>query len=66
MSERIRISAKAAKAMMDQGEASFLDVIDSHSYDDFDSQIEGAIRIKPEKIGDQYQRLPKEKTVVAY
>jgi rhodanese-related sulfurtransferase len=66
MAAPIRISVDEARDMMEEGEVTFLDVIDSHSYDNFDHQIEGAVRIKPEKIGDQFQQLPKEQTILAY
>ncbi len=64
--EPIRISVDEANEMIERDEATALDVIDSHSYDDFDLQIKGAVRIAPKKLADQFKKLPKDRTVLAY
>lgn len=64
--EAIRISAKEAHEMVIEEGATPVDVIDSPSYDDYDYQVEGAVRIAPEDIGDDYQRIPKDHAAVAY
>ena len=43
-----------------------LDVIDTDSYNQFSYQIEGAVRIKPENIRDEFTRLAKDRPVLAY
>jgi rhodanese-related sulfurtransferase len=64
--KRIRVSVQETKKLVDEGEATILDVIDTHSYDQHSYQIENAVRIKPEDIEDDFTRLPKDKAVYAY
>lgn len=66
MAERVRVSVEEAKEKMEEQDITFLDVIDTPSYDDYDLKIKGAIRIKPENIADQYKQLSKDKAVYAY
>ncbi len=66
MPEPIRVSTERAKELSEHQEVTFLDVIDTPSYDEFDVQIEGAVRIKPEKIGEQYEQLSKDRTILTY
>ncbi|HEY5572219.1 MAG TPA: rhodanese-like domain-containing protein [Anaerolineales bacterium] len=64
--EPIRISVADAKKRYDEGNVSILDVIDTDSYNQFSYQIEGAVRIKPENIRDEFTRLAKDRPVLAY
>lgn len=61
----IRISVGEAKEKLDAG-ATPLDVIDSPSYDDFDLQIEGAVRLAPENVGEDFDKLPQDRSVLTY
>lgn len=49
----------------DEG-ATPLDVVDTHLYNKTEDQIEGAIRIDPEKLREDYTKLPEDKPVLAY
>lgn len=62
----IRISPEEAKQRMEKGEITVLDVVDSHAYDDVPVELPGAVRIPPEKVPDEFERLPKSRTVFAY
>ena len=64
--EPIRISVADAKKRYDEGNVAMLDVIDTDSYNQFSYQIEGAVRIKPEDIRDEFAHLPKDRAVLAY
>lgn len=64
--EPVRISLEEAKKRFDRGDVTILDVVDTPNYDEFDYQIKGAVRIRPEDIADQYERLPTDKAVLAY
>lgn len=64
--EPIRISSEEAHQMVIEEGATPVDVIDSPSYDDYDYQVEGAVRIAPEDIGDEYQRIPMDHAAIAY
>lgn len=66
MPGRIRKTPEEIYEMAQQEDITFLDVIDEHSYADFDQQIAGAIRIKPSQVGDQFTKLPPEKKVAIY
>jgi rhodanese-related sulfurtransferase len=63
---RIRVSVQETKKRVDEGDVTILDVIDTHSYDQYSYQIENAVRINPEDIEDDFTRLPKDKAVYAY
>lgn len=64
--EALRISPAEAHRMFVEDSATPVDVIDSPSYDDFDYQVEGAVRIAPEDLGDEYQQIPKDHAALAY
>lgn len=64
--DRIRVSVEEAKQRYDQGEATILDVVDSHSYAEISYQVKDAVRIDPENISDDFTRLPKDRAVFAY
>ncbi|MFL7871619.1 MAG: rhodanese-like domain-containing protein [Anaerolineales bacterium] len=63
---RVRIALEEAKQLYDRGDVTILDVVDSESYTELSYKIEGAVRIKPENIKDQYTQLPKDQRVLAY
>lgn len=63
---RIRVSVDDAKAHHDEHGATFLDVVDTVAYDRVDEQIEGAVRIAPEKVQDEFEKLPEERAVFTY
>ena len=62
----VRIALDKAKEMYDEEDVTVLDVIDSETFDKLDYKIEGAERIKPEDIADEYQQLPEDQPVLAY
>jgi rhodanese-related sulfurtransferase len=62
----IRISVEEAKGRYDENEATILDVVDPGAYEQLSHQIKGAIRIDPRKISEEYEKLPKDRTVLAY
>jgi len=64
--EPIRVSPQEAKEIYDEEDVTVLDVIDTVSYDHFSYQIEGAVRINPEDIVDEYGKLPEDRTVLTY
>lgn len=64
--EPIRVPVDKAKEMVDGGGAVILDVVDTPAYPQVPNQVEGAIRIEPEKIPEEYDRLDKDETVLAY
>lgn len=64
--EPLRLSVQEAKAKSEREEVTFLDLTDRHTYKELDRQIEGAVRISPEKLADQVGRLPKDQAVLAY
>ena len=64
--EPIRISVEAAKEHYDKGIVTILDVIDTDAYNQFSYQIKGAVRINPEDIPDEFTRLPRDRSVLAY
>ena len=64
--EPIRITLEDAKERYDKGSVTVLDVIDTPAYNQFSYQIQGAVRISPENIPDEFIRLPKDRAVLAY
>jgi rhodanese-related sulfurtransferase len=64
--EPIRIALDKAKKLYDQGDVTVLDVVDSETFEKLDSKIEGAERIKPEDIKEEYTQLPEDQHVLAY
>lgn len=62
----IRISPEEAKRRMEKGEVTVLDVVDTHVYDEVPVELPGAVRIAPENVPDDFERLPKSRTVLAY
>jgi rhodanese-related sulfurtransferase len=62
----IRVPVDEAKEHHDQHGAIFLDVVDTGAYEQLDYQIGGAVRIAPEKIGEQFEQMPEDKAVFAY
>ena len=64
--EAIRISTAEARERYDQGDVTVLDVVDSHVYDNYPYQVQGALRIKPEDIPDEFSRLPEDLSVLTY
>jgi rhodanese-related sulfurtransferase len=61
-----RIELAEAKAMVDAGEAVILDVVASPVWPTMSRIIQGSIRIPPEEIKDRFDRLPSDKTIIAY
>lgn len=66
MAEGVRISLEDARRVWEEEEATILDVVDSHSYEETPDQIEGAVRIAPEDFKARFKELPEEKPVLAY
>lgn len=64
--EPIRVSLEEAKEAYDEGDVTILDVVDTGTYEELSYKIEGAVRIAPEDIGEEYDSLPKDKAVYAY
>lgn len=62
----IRVSVDEAHEHDNEHGATFLDVVDTVVYDQVDDQIEGAVRIAPEKVQDEFEQLPEDKAVFAY
>jgi rhodanese-related sulfurtransferase len=65
-SEPIRIHVQEAKERYEAGDLTTLDVVDPGTFEQVPYKIEGAVRIDPRAIDEQYERLPKEKTVLSY
>jgi rhodanese-related sulfurtransferase len=55
-----------AKAMADAGEAVILDVVASHVWPSMTRTIQGSVRIPPDKIGERFDELPRDKAIIAY
>jgi rhodanese-related sulfurtransferase len=64
--EPVRISVDEAKNRANQDEITILDVVDPGAYEKIDYQIEGAVRIDPREIKEEYERLPGEDNILAY
>ncbi len=64
--EPIRIGVEEAKELLDDGDAFVLDVVDTGVYDRVPERIEGAVRIDPTEVPDEYERLPDAGTVLTY
>ena len=64
--EPIRVSLEEAKEAYDEGDVTILDAVDTGTYEELSYKIEGAVRIAPEDIGEEYDSLPKDKAVYAY
>ena len=64
--EPIRVSLEEAKEAYDEGDVTVLDAVDTGTYEELSYKIEGAVRIAPEDIGEEYDSLPKDKAVYAY
>lgn len=64
--EPIRVSLEEAKEAYDDGDITVLDAVDTGTYEELSYKIEGAVRIAPEDIGEEYDSLPKDKAVYAY
>jgi rhodanese-related sulfurtransferase len=62
----LRITPEEAKAMVEGGQALFLDVVASSVYPLMHMAIAGAIRIAPEELADRVGELPKSTTIVTY
>lgn len=62
----VRVSVDEASKLVAAGDATVLDVVDTHVYDKVPDQIEGAVRIDPAAVPDEFERLPRERTVLAY
>lgn len=66
MAERVRISLEEGRRIREEEDATMLDVVDSHSYEETPDQVEGAVRIAPEELKERFEELPQGKPVVAY
>jgi rhodanese-related sulfurtransferase len=62
----LRITPEKAKAMVENGQALFLDVVSSSVYPLMHMAIAGAIRIAPEELADRVGELPKSTTIITY
>jgi rhodanese-related sulfurtransferase len=65
-SSDLRITPEKAKAMVESGQALFLDVISSSVYPLMHLAIAGAIRIAPEELADRVDELPRSTTIITY
>ena len=64
--EPIRVSLEEAKEAYDRGGVTILDAVDTGTYEELSYKIEGAVRIAPEDIREEYESLPRDKAVYAY
>jgi rhodanese-related sulfurtransferase len=62
----LRITPEKAKAMVESGQALFLDVVSSSVYPLMHMAIAGAIRMAPEELADRLEELPKSTTIITY
>ena len=62
----LRKSVEEAKSLSEEKPSTFLDVVDPGAFEDLDIKIEGAVRIDPREFKEEYQRLPKGHTILAY
>jgi len=62
----VRIALEKAKELYDEEDVTVLDVVDSGTFKKLDYKIEGAERINPEDIADEYEQLPEDQHVLAY
>jgi hypothetical protein len=62
----VRIALDKAKELYDEENVTVLDVVDSGTFKKLDYKIEGADRINPEDMADEYTQLPEEQPVLAY
>lgn len=62
----LRITPEKAKAMVESGQALFLDVVASSVYPLMHLAIAGAIRIPPEELADRVDELPRTTTIITY
>jgi len=62
----VRIALDKAKKLYDQEDITVIDVVDTDTFEKLDYKIEGAERINPEDIEDEYQKLPEDQPVLAY
>ena len=64
--EPLRISVEEAKTRADKERVVFLDVVDPGAYKKIGYQIEGAVRIDPREIKDEFDRLPIADEILTY
>lgn len=62
----LRISVDEANQRAAENEVAFLDVLDEGSYEEYAYKIEGAVRISPKDIKDEYDVLSKENEILTY
>lgn len=62
----IRISVDEAKELYDEEAVSILDVVDPGTYEELSYRVQDAVRIDPRQIDEEFDRLPKARTVLAY
>ena len=62
----LRISVEEAKERSEENAVTFLDVVDPDSFENRDVMIEGAVRIDPREIKEEYGQLSKEHQILAY
>ena len=66
MADQLRIDATDAQARVDAGEAIVLDVVSPLAWEQLDRAVHGAVRISPDELGERWQELPRERTIIAY
>ncbi|HXC79047.1 MAG TPA: rhodanese-like domain-containing protein [Candidatus Acidoferrum sp.] len=62
----LRITPEKARAMVEAGQALFLDVVSSSVYPLMHEAIAGAIRIAPEELAERVEDLPRSSTIITY
>jgi len=62
MAEQLRIDPTDAKRRVDAGEAIILDVVSPMAWE----QLDRAVRISPDELGERWQELPRERAIIAY
>jgi len=62
----LRISLEEANERYDEGDVIILDVVDPGTYEELSYRIKGAVRIDPRNISDEFDQLPKARTVLTY
>lgn len=61
-----RISVDEAKALLDSGQAAFIDTRSDHAWDGSDLQIPGAIRVPADQVQSYIDEIPAGKTLITY
>jgi rhodanese-related sulfurtransferase len=64
--EPIRISVEDANERYEREDVTVLDAVDPGAFERTSYMIEGAVRIDPRDVRDEFEQLPKGRTVLTY